>query len=372
VKILYVSLSYLPSRRASSVQVMRMCNAFAQHGHEVTLLAKRQDEQTTEGLSVHEFYGVPRSFELELLARPKRRGGGLVYALEVARRVLAQRRRVDLVYCRDLIGAEIASELGLPVAFEAHGVPLERWQRAIWRRILVSRKFVGLVAISKALVGVLRDVDLLPHDRPIVVAHSAADRIGESTPRATVGSPPRIGYVGNLYRGRGIELVIELARAMPDRTFELVGGTDADLSRLRESGLPLNLVLHGFVAPARLATLYRQFDVLLMPYPRTEIRGASNKIDTSAYCSPMKMFEYMASGVPMISSDLPVLQEVLGHERNALIARADDPLAWGAAIDRLVTDRGLRVRLANQALADLEEHTSDVRVTRVLGGLGLC
>jgi glycosyltransferase involved in cell wall biosynthesis len=51
--------------------------------------------------------------------------------------------------------------------------------------------------------------------------------------------------------------------------------------------------------------------------------------------SPMKMFEYMASGVPMIASDLPALREVLAHEVNCLLVPPASVHAWLAAHDRL-------------------------------------
>src|SRR5207302_150909 len=126
---------------------------------------------------------------------------------------------------------------------------------------------------------------------PHVVAHDSCDAAFGRAPRAELGAPPRLGYVGNLYRGRGVELVFELARRMPACRFELVGGNDADLARVRGEGVPDNVVLHGFVPPARLSARYAQLDVLLMPFPRQGIRamGAS---DTSRWCSPMKMFEY--------------------------------------------------------------------------------
>ncbi|NJM90914.1 MAG: hypothetical protein HC863_01115 [Myxococcales bacterium] len=79
MRILYLSLSYVPSRRASSVQVMRMCSAMAKAGHEVTLLAKRSEERSS--LADHTFYGVPPAFELHKLPRPKQRGGGVLFSV---------------------------------------------------------------------------------------------------------------------------------------------------------------------------------------------------------------------------------------------------------------------------------------------------
>ena len=78
----------------------------------------------------------------------------------------------------------------------------------------------------------------------------------------------------------------------------------------------------------------------------------------------------MASGAPIVSSDLPVLQEVLRHDGNALIAPVDDPGAWQRAIERLVAEPATRARLAEQALRDLRAHyTWDARAAAVLRGL---
>jgi glycosyltransferase involved in cell wall biosynthesis len=84
------------------------------------------------------------------------------------------------------------------------------------------------------------------------------------------------------------------------------------------------------------------------------------------------MFEYMASGVPMIASDLPVLQEVLRAGDNALIAPFGDTAAWQRAIERLLGDADLRYRLATTALADLRtRYTSHARAEHVFKSLAL-
>lgn len=369
MNILYLSLSYIPSRRASSVQVMRMCEAFAAVGHSVTLVGKRPEADATLAPDPFAFYGVRRTFELDLVARPPRRGGGLVYAVGVVRHVLAARRDVDLVYSRDLLGGWIATELGLPTAYEAHGVFDREWQRGLWRRMVNAPSFRGLVPISNAMIGELERVDLLPRARPIVVAHSPASRPAACGARAACATPPRIAYVGSIYPGRGIELVLRVAKRMPGCTFHIIGGSDSEVERWRTGEVPTNVTFRGFCAPATLPALYRDMDVLLMPYPHAGIHGATRRLDTAKYCSPMKMFEYMAAGVPIVASDLPVLQEVLVDGRNALIAAANDDVAWARAIDRLLHDRALRVALAETAFADLAEFTPEARVSRILAGL---
>ena len=367
MRILYLSLSYVPSRRASSVQVMKMCAALARRGHEVRLLAKEGAETVEDD---HDFYRVERSFRVEKIARPARRGGGLVFAAGVARRVMRLRWWAQLAYCRDPIGALIAANAGIPVVFEAHGVPASALERFAIRRTLSRPRSVGVVAISDAL---RRDLVEVAHvRRPIVVAHDACDPPAAPARRRSAGVPPVIGYVGSLYAGRGIETIVGLARMMVGCRFQLVGGTEADLARWRAGGLPANVELLGFRAQAELPRLYAGFDLVLMPHAARGVVGATGRSDISRWTSPMKMFEYMASGVPLIASDLPVLREVLRHGENALCVPADDLLEWRRTIEGALADDDLRYRLASTAQDDLIRHyTWDARAGAIMAALGL-
>jgi glycosyltransferase involved in cell wall biosynthesis len=107
-------------------------------------------------------------------------------------------------------------------------------------------------------------------------------------------------------------------------------------------------------------------DVLLMPYQKSVSIGVARQ-DTARWMSPMKMFEYMASGVPLVSSDLPVLREVLEEGRNALLVAPSDPQAWVAAVDRLAVDAGFAAHLGATAHANYREHhTWAARARRLL------
>ena len=371
MNIVYVSLSYVPSRRASSVHVMKMCAALARAGHDVRLIAKRSPDPASAVADAHAFYGTS-GFAIDALPRPQRRGGGLVFAAATLAALVGRRRRTQLVYSRDVIGAITALELRMPTVAELHAVPHDPRMRALTRRIVHHRSLRGLVAVSDALRRDLIAQDLVPRHAPVIVAHDAADPPGPFAPLRAPAGRPRIGYVGNLYPGRGIELILEVAARLPAYDFELVGGAEADLARWRGHGLPPNVIMAGFVRPAELAARYRSFDVVLMPYPRSGIGVATGASDTYRWCSPMKMFEYMATGAPIITSDLPVLGEVLRDGHNALVAPADDVASWQRAIERLISDPGLAQRLAQQAYADLvREHTWDTRVRGIFAALSL-
>ena len=104
-------------------------------------------------------------------------------------------------------------------------------------------------------------------------------------------------------------------------------------------------------------------DVLLMPYERA-ISGSSGG-NSAEICSPMKMFDYLACGRPILASDLPVFHEVL-NERNAVFCPPQDSVAWRKALELLLKDADRRQRLGKQAKADAARYTWRSRAERAL------
>ena len=116
-----------------------------------------------------------------------------------------------------------------------------------------------------------------------------------------------VGYSGHLYPGRGISIILEIAQRLPEMNFLIIGGDPSDINRLKRNLANRqfhNVVLTGFVPNAVLPKYQSACDVLLMPYQRQV--SASSGGDISRYLSPMKLFEYMACGRAICSSDLPV------------------------------------------------------------------
>ncbi len=370
MRILYLSSSYLPARGADSVHVMKMCAALARAGHTVELVAKRQtvDDTLLNG-SIHSFYGVEENFALTRLPRPSPKGGGLVFSYALLWLLQRRSRSVDLVYAREIAGAYLAVRFALPTIFEAHGPARGRLSHHLHRALLASPHLRRFVVISHALRQWFAAAwDGLDATKLVVVG-DAADPLPELGKNLRAPNRVQVGYVGHLYPGRGIDLIVDIAADLPECDFHLVGGAPADLARWSSQRVPPNVRFHGFVKPAELPRYYAEFDVLLMPYQH-KVGVQSGRSDTAQWMSPMKMFEYMASGRAIVSSDLPVLREVLEQGHNALLVPPEDRGAWIAALRRLISERDLRLELGIRARQDfLARHTWDARVGTVLRGL---
>ena len=111
-----------------------------------------------------------------------------------------------------------------------------------------------------------------------------------------------------------------------------------------------NVIYHGYKSQKEIRLAVRQADVLLMPY-QTKLQTANGGIDTVRWMSPMKMFEYMSFGLPIISSDLPVLREVL-NDTNCVLATPSDIDDWHMKLSTLKNDESLRTMISENARQD--------------------
>lgn len=362
---------------------MRMCQAFAGLGHKVTLSALLGEGTDNE---VFEYYGAKhnitlirheetRQLAVNVLANLRRipgmRIGGLPSVL-YGRMMIGPallRHPPDLVYARNLNWL-LGIDENIGFVAESHRPPRNRVVHALEARLFCRPGFRRLVVISDKL----RDNYLERYPGlwgRILVAHDAADDPYRVSPIHASNSGPgfNIGYVGHLYSGRGIELIKAVAIQLPKMIFHLVGGNENDMTRLTAGVWPKNIILHGHHPPSRLSAFYSQFDVVLAPYERKVTVGDESS-DTSAYMSPLKIFEYMAWAKPILCSDLPVLREVLEHESTALLLPPEDVTAWVSALRRLQADRALRLRLGKSAHEKfLDHYTWAKRASAVLTGL---
>ena len=374
MNILYLSASPIPSRKANSIHVMNMCQAFAKNGHDVFLFApdKKGDIQPVPQ-DVFAFYGVDSCFSIAKLPWLPIRGRGVIYALVAATK--ARTLRPDLVYGRDFASCFFSTKFGLPVVFELHMPPRDSGTVCEWlfRGLIKSPHLQHIVVITHALKEHCEREYPSTNGR-ICVAPDGANPVREGIAPLDLpnrGQRLQVGYVGHLYQGRGVDLVLSLAQACSWADFHLVGGTPTDLEYWRRaSSRSHNVHFYGFLPPPIAEQLRIACDVLLAPYQH-EVRVAGNgEANTVNWMSPLKVFEYMAAGKAILCSDLPVLREVLRHDHNASLCPADDLESWQHALERLRDDISLRDRLGQRARNGfLTNYTWCARAAAVLNHL---
>lgn len=379
MNICYISAnSIIPSRSANSIHIMKMCQAYASLGHRVTLIVPNHPiVDNLENGDVFDFYGLRHRFAIWRLPLPKWCPDTAGYGILLPLAVLST--RPDFVHSRSLAPAwGLASLFHLPTIFETHDSPsLNAWPKRLFDWLMASSYLRALVVITQALADHVRP--MTPMNTRLLVAADGVDAewlqrsnsLGAARAELGLSHEKRriVVYTGHLYRGRGIELIIELAQRMSDHLFLIVGGREPEIAYYRQQTSQLNnFHLVGFMPPARVLTYLQAADALLMPYSdKVEVVGGG---DTSSFCSPMKMFEYMAAGRPILSSALPVLREVLKDGVNGLLLPYDEPRRWMEALRRLQQDGKLAKTLGHQAQRDVQKYTWEKRAQSILQQIG--
>ena len=368
MRIDYLSASEIPSRTANSVHVMKMCSAFGTLGHQVVLYARSGHPEKNDPYAL---YGVQGTFPIIRFPWPKLRVvGPLIYMCRVLFHLLRS-PRPDLFYSRYVYLIFLASFLGIPCIYEAHVFPAKSGARLVENRLFRRRTFHRLVVISQALKKDYLKAYPALDEMKVVVAHDGAD-IPDKTFDGQMEKPMddtagfHVGYVGQLYPGKGMEIISQLAPRFPEVTFHVVGGRDEDLDFWKKRVRFPNLIFHGYVNPGDIGKFYQRFDIMLVPL-LNKVTLERGRGEISRWTSPLKVFEAMAYGKAMVTSDLPVLREVLQDGVTALMVPPGDIDAWSVALKNLIRDRTLMLKLGSAARNLLEaEYTWNRRAKHVL------
>jgi glycosyltransferase involved in cell wall biosynthesis len=369
-KIIYIANARIPTEKAHGVQIMKMCEAFANAGSKVELaIPSRFNKILGDPFA---FYGVKKNFEikkvfsLDLMPAEKLFGRMAFYAQALSFAFFAKRRArksgADFIYCRDLILLPSLIKTGKKVIFEAHVFPekagedlVELWKKC--HKIIVITGGLKKLFVEKGV-----------EEERVLIAPDGVDlekfKIQNSKleVRNKFGLPEDkkiVMYTGHLYLWKGIDTLIESAQRLKDYLFVFVGGTEKDVEifKIKTEGSE-NILALGHHPHGEIPYFQKAADILVLP------NTAKEKI-SSVYTSPLKLFEYMASGAPIIASNLPSIREIL-NEDTAWFFEADNAKSLAGTIKEAVESEGESRKKAEKALEEVEKYTWDKRAENIL------
>lgn len=268
----------------------------------------------------------------------------------------------DAVLVRNLKMAEqlLKQMPQVPLFFETHELfaqtyreehPLRTWReqrkldQLVAREGFVYRHAAGLIALTPLLLEDIRK------EYGIETAGIVApDGVDIEQARAPINVPrpktPLLLYLGSLHPWKGVDTLIRAMTHLEQEAMLCLAGGDAqrieELRALaRELGVEQRVQFVGPVPPGQRFEWIHKADICLLPLTDTSIG--------SRYTSPLKLFEYLAAGKPVVVSDLPSMRAVLEPGRHAIMAASSDPISFANAIERLLVDPSQRQRLGEAA-----------------------
>ena len=379
MKLLYLVSQRFPTEKAYGIQIAKTCEAFSNAGVDTELIVPTRKGKLTNPF---EYYGVKRSFRFTRIASPDFYLPGILDRVAFyikqfisAKRLVSYARKngADIFYTRDELVAFFLNLSCLQtVVFEAH--------RFTWSRRLFYRRFlrigIKIVVISQGIKDEF--VKFGFSDNQIFVAHDGVDieqfdiNITKDQARAELRLPRDVflvGYVGQLKTlgmSKGVDYLIEgfaiFHHDHPKSKLVIVGGAPEDIGESQRLVQRLKIpdgaiIFIGRQAHGVIPKYLKAFDTLVMTYP--------DKLHFARFMSPLKLFEYMASGRPIIATDLPSIREIL-NEHNSFLIKPGNPRALAIGIQQFTNNPELASRLAGQALIDVQQHTWQRRVDMIL------
>ena len=366
-KLLYIANLRLPTEKAYGIQIVKMCEAFGLQGIDVTLLHPLRNNHVKE--DIFSYYPVEKKFNTKIVWAPDfyfpgRLDKASVNIKGVISAVIlcfyAVTRKSDIVYSRDEWPLYFLSFFRKNLFFEAHR--FSKLRRVFYRRFLGQN--IKIISISENLKKNFLNMGF--KDADVLVAHDGVDLNNFSTPiskeeargRVNLSKDSKIAmYTGHLFPWKGADILGETAKLIPNMEFVFVGGMDADIENFKNKFSKVkNISVLGHRSHKEIPVFLRAADILVLPN--------SAKEDISGYTSPLKLFEYMASGRPIVSSDLPSIREIL-NENNSVLVRPDSPeeLARGIKLILDRTDSG--EGLAKKAFEDVKNYTWERRASKI-------
>jgi glycosyltransferase involved in cell wall biosynthesis len=372
----YVTSTRFPTEKAHGLATVKLCEAFARRGYAVDVLAPRLWRR--DGGDVFDYYDVKNTFRIvkipcidliplrviDTLAFLLQSISFSLLALLYVASVYRAKMKKCIFFSHDYIPLYFMTFLPVSIFYDVHHFPGNNF---MYRRV-VKRAF-GFAVQTKWKVNELSDKFGIAPERIVYWPNGTDIRAFDDLPtknttRKELSLPTDkkiIMYTGQLFEWKGVDSLLRSITMLPsDAVLYIVGGADSDVVRCKKEIPEANdarIVFIPFQSHEKIPVWLNSADVLVLP------NTGKQKVSLY-YTSPMKLFEYMASGRPIVASAIPSLQEIL-NDRNAVLVEPDNPEALAAGIRSVLDDAATAEKISRNAKIDSREYTWDGRTQRI-------
>lgn len=376
MNLIYITNSRIPTEKAYGLQTVSMCNAFAQAEVRVTLVIPGRKNQIKEDL--FEYYGLKKNFAVKYITIIDAIGIGrrfgfwvtrLSYVWSVLLSPLLAGQADTVIFTRELLSGLLLRWRGHRVFYDMHGFPV-KW---LWFWRFACRRMTGIVCTNQWKIKQCQKVFNISEKKLWLARNGFDDNLfrqnwEKRAARDKVGLPQDKSlalYTGHLHDWKGADTLAKVAQAMPDVLFVLVGGNKSEIEEFKKNnGQQDNILMPGQKPHQEIPIYLQAADVLVLPNS-AEAKDPRYIVYSKYDTSPLKLFEYMASGRPIVASDLPSIAEVL-NENNAVLAQADNPDSFIEAISKVLRDSELAQSLTVKAKRDVAKYSLSNRANGIL------
>jgi glycosyltransferase involved in cell wall biosynthesis len=335
MKLIYIHNTEINSEKANNIQVISMCNAFALNGIDVELVFPVIKEEIENPHNyIFSRFNIRCAFKISFYK--KLEFFNRLYILGSyfgVKNFLKKSSKADIYYTRSTLIFYLIARKKLPVIFEIHNskihINIKTIDRFWSQKVIKYSKWsncLAVISISDNLSeywknqGVPGEKIFTLHDGFNKFMFKRNITIEEARLQLNLQKDRKIVvYTGSLYADREIENIIDLASEFSEGLFLVIGGpksnSDYYQSLAKDKGLN-NIEFRGPVSHKDIPLYLYAGNILLALW--------SDKVPTINYCSPLKLFEYMAAGRIIVAHGYPSIREVIRHKENGMLVTPGD------------------------------------------------
>ena len=334
MRISYILNSSLPSNNASSLQVIKTSEALVKLVDKVFLITP----DTGLNKSIKNFYDlkyVPKRIRLKFF---KKFPQGINYYLFSLLSVYkALKLKTDLYITRNLFTLILLNVLKKKVIIEIHHDLSNEGKlvKFLYKNfnILNSKNILKIVAITKSVKNFLTK-DLKVKKNKIQIIPSASS-LKIKFSKLYKRKKYNIGYFGSLEKSKGSDFIIKMSKLDINNKYFVYGGSEKTVKELRKKTLNHNIYLHSHISYKDLKKKIKKMDILLMPSNKTLVKSLGGVGNIAKYTSPLKLFDYLASGKLIYLSELKVFNEIIKNKKNCIVINRLNPYIWCNHIQKI-------------------------------------
>lgn len=345
-KTLFITRLRVPAAKAYSTNVLRVAESIERTRPPSLLVARGNSHLTTRNNLDSRELDTGQPPRIKLTSK-----SNVCFFMTVFVLLRRHKHAQLLVYSREPEVCIIAQLLGIKTGLHLHTV-YGGTALGFLRNLIIRHMSFPILVVSEGMRKYLIHRHAIPPERLHLIRNGVklsdfSPELSADTACAKLGIKkvkPVCLYTGSLHEGRGIDIILECARSLPDIDFVIVGGDPTNLCILR-SRAPKNVTLTGHQPFAAIPLYLQCADVLLMPYQHRIGLGGNSSHDASII-GPLKLYEYISAGRPIIASRVPGIAEVLPPD-GCVYADPDDHGQWTRAIRSLIADPILAKKLSD-------------------------
>ncbi len=356
MKIAYISETSLTNKSAQSLHVLKMCDAFCKKNDVQLIIPYANNNLSLKKIKKNFLLTAKKNILVKSILNFK--VSNFLYRILFGYKVgiYLRSNNSEIIISRSWISSFFLCFFKINHFLEVHSEFTGLTKFLMINLNYINSKYIlKTILISKTLSKKFSIIN----KKKFLILHDAVD-IKNFRYKKNSNKIKSVTYVGSFHEGKGVKLILELAKKFKKLKFNIYGEPLTNIYDISK-----NVNIHGYINYNKVPYVLANSDILLLPSADVQHVG-SRSVNVTNYNSPLKMFDYLAAGKIILSSKRDGICEILKHNNNSIIANKYDLKTWIKAMNNILNNKYNLPKLRRNSIITAKKYTWDKRVLKIL------